>query len=305
MFGRLRLAVPALSLPLRARPPAFALTDALPLTLRSASAFGLRPIAAVGPAPICGSGMGVRGFSTARALRLSDATSSGTTASSSGAATPAPSSSSSSSASASASSEGDKKTVDEKIDEKRSLRPREIVAELDRFIIGQRDAKRAVAIALRNRWRRHRLPASLKDEVIPKNILMVGPTGVGKTEIARRLAKIANAPFIKVEATKFTEVGFHGRDVDQIIKDLVDQAMNLIRLRRRERHKQAISKQVEERILDALTGKHDARTRESFRGHLRQGLLESQTVELELPPPGAANIGGDNPHLQQITQLFV
>lgn len=146
--------------------------------------------------------------------------------------------------------------------------PREIVAELDKHIIGQTDAKRAVAVALRmyptqllvsnkapgNRWRRHRLPASIKDEVIPKNILMIGPTGVGKTEIARRLAKLISAPFIKVEATKFTEVGFHGRDVDQIIRDLVDVAINNTRQRLTKRNQKKIDELVEQRILDALVG---------------------------------------------------
>jgi ATP-dependent HslUV protease ATP-binding subunit HslU len=179
--------------------------------------------------------------------------------------------------------EGESKTAEEK----KAMKPKEIVAELDRFIVGQKDAKRAVAIALRNRWRRHRLDASLKDEVIPKNILMVGPTGVGKTEIARRLAKIANAPFIKVEATKFTEVGFHGRDVDQIIKDLVEQSLHLTKTKKRAQLKEKVQAQVEEKILDALVGKGDekevARNRENYREYLRKGQLEQQSVDIDIP----------------------
>ena len=163
------------------------------------------------------------------------------------------------------------------------LTPREIVSELDRFIIGQADAKRAVAVALRNRWRRKLLGDDLRDEVYPKNILMIGPTGVGKTEISRRLAKLAKAPFLKVEATKFTEVGYVGRDVDSIIRDLVDAAMVDTRARMREDVKARAQKAAEERVIEALAGK-DAReqTRELFRGKLRRGELDATVIELEI-----------------------
>jgi ATP-dependent HslUV protease ATP-binding subunit HslU len=163
------------------------------------------------------------------------------------------------------------------------LTPREIVSELDRFIIGQAAAKKAVAVALRNRWRRKRLGDDLRDEVYPKNILMIGPTGVGKTEIARRLAKLARAPFLKVEATKFTEVGYVGRDVDSIIRDLVDVAMNDTRLRMRDEVKAKARKAAEERVVEALAGK-DAReqTRELFRGKLRRGELDDTMIEIEV-----------------------
>jgi ATP-dependent HslUV protease ATP-binding subunit HslU len=163
------------------------------------------------------------------------------------------------------------------------LTPREIVSELDRFIIGQKDAKRAVAVALRNRWRCRRLGDDLRDEVYPKNILMIGPTGVGKTEIARRLAKLARAPFLKVEATKFTEVGYVGRDVDSIIRDLMDVAMVDTRARMREDVSAKAKKAAEERVIEALAGK-DAReqTREMFRGKLRRGELDDTVIELEL-----------------------
>src|SRR5213595_1270558 len=133
--------------------------------------------------------------------------------------------------------------------------PREIVSELDRFIIGQNDAKRAVAVALRNRWRRQQLPEELREEVTPKNILMIGPTGCGKTEISRRLARLADAPFVKVEATKFTEVGYVGRDVEQIARDLVEEAVRLEKERRREAVKESAGQAATERLLDALTGK--------------------------------------------------
>ena len=132
--------------------------------------------------------------------------------------------------------------------------PREIVSELDRHIIGQHDAKRAVAIALRNRWRRQQLPEDLREEVVPKNILMIGPTGVGKTEISRRLAKLAHAPFLKVEATKFTEVGYVGRDVEQIVRDLVEIAITMVRNQRREEVQARAQLAAEERVLDALVG---------------------------------------------------
>src|ERR1041385_6135739 len=135
-----------------------------------------------------------------------------------------------------------------------SFTPREIVSELDRFIVGQNEAKRAVAIALRNRWRRQQLPEAMRDEVLPKNILMIGPTGVGKTEIARRLARLAQAPFLKVEATKFTEVGYVGRDVDQIMRDLVESAVTMVRDKRRAGVRARAEAAAEERLLDALTG---------------------------------------------------
>ena len=164
-----------------------------------------------------------------------------------------------------------------------SLMPAEIVAELDRFIIGQSDAKRAVAVALRNRWRRMQLPEDIRDEVVPKNILMIGPTGVGKTEIARRVAKIAGAPFIKVEATKFTEVGYVGRDVEQIIRDLVEMAMTSTREQHRNNVIIRAEDKAKERILDVLTGENasDA-TRQSFKEKLEQGLLDDKEIELEV-----------------------
>jgi len=163
------------------------------------------------------------------------------------------------------------------------LTPREIVSELDRFIIGQKDAKRAVAVALRSRWRRKQLSDDLRDEVYPKNILMIGPTGVGKTEISRRLAKLARAPFIKVEATKFTEVGYVGRDVEQIIRDLVDSAIAMTREQMREEVKARAHTAAEERVIDAIAGT-DARsqTRELFRGKLHRGELDDTVIELEM-----------------------
>jgi ATP-dependent HslUV protease ATP-binding subunit HslU len=163
------------------------------------------------------------------------------------------------------------------------LTPREIVSELDRYIIGQKEAKRAVAVALRNRWRRKQLGDDLRDEVYPKNILMIGPTGVGKTEISRRLAKLARAPFLKVEATKFTEVGYVGRDVDSIIRDLVDIAMADTRSQMRDDVKARAQKAAEERVIEALAGK-DAReqTREMFRGKLKRGELDDTVIELEI-----------------------
>jgi len=161
--------------------------------------------------------------------------------------------------------------------------PREIVSELDRYIVGQNDAKRAVAIALRNRWRRQQLEGELKEEVLPKNILMIGPTGVGKTEISRRLAKLAGAPFIKVEATKFTEVGYVGRDVDSIIRDLVEVALSLVKdVKRREVRAQA-EKNAEERVLDALVGAgSQSATREAFRKRLRAGELNDKEIEVQV-----------------------
>ncbi|MEM7741302.1 MAG: ATP-dependent protease ATPase subunit HslU [Pseudomonadota bacterium] len=163
------------------------------------------------------------------------------------------------------------------------LTPREIVSELDRFIIGQRDAKRAVAVALRNRWRRRQLDGQLKDEVTPKNILMIGPTGVGKTEISRRLAKLVGAPFVKVEATKFTEVGYVGRDVDSIIRDLMEVALQLVRERRREEVRTRAQDAAENRVLDALVGENAGNaTRESFRKKLRDGLLDDKEIEVDV-----------------------
>ena len=163
------------------------------------------------------------------------------------------------------------------------LTPREIVSELDRFIIGQNDAKRAVAVALRSRWRRNQLSEELKEEVYPKNILMIGPTGVGKTEISRRLAKLANAPFIKIEATKFTEVGYVGRDVDQIIRDLVESSILMVRKNMREEKKALAEEAAEERVITALAGK-DARenTKEMFRKKLRNNDLDDKEIELDL-----------------------
>ena len=166
--------------------------------------------------------------------------------------------------------------------------PREIVSELDRFIIGQNDAKRAVAIALRNRWRRQQLEGQMREEVMPKNILMIGPTGVGKTEISRRLAKLAGAPFIKVEATKFTEVGYVGRDVEQIIRDLVEAAIALVREKKREDVKAKAHINAEERVLDGLVGKTASpATRESFRKKLRDGELDDKEIEIEVADTGS------------------
>ena len=161
--------------------------------------------------------------------------------------------------------------------------PREIVSELDRYIVGQNDAKRAVAIALRNRWRRQQLTGDLREEVMPKNILMIGPTGCGKTEIARRLAKLANAPFLKVEATKFTEVGYVGRDVDSIVRDLVEVGIGLTRDQKRREVKAKAEKNAEERVLDALVGSTaKSETRENFRKRLRAGELAHAEIDVEV-----------------------
>src|SRR3974390_2092519 len=166
--------------------------------------------------------------------------------------------------------------------------PREIVSELDRFIIGQVDAKRAVAVALRNRWRRLKLDEKLREEVLPKNILMIGPTGVGKTEIARRLARLSGAPFLKVEATKFTEVGYVGRDVEQIVRDLVEVAIIQVRERKRKDVQARAQLAAEERVLDALVGANaSAATRESFRKKLRAGELNDKEIEIETQSSGS------------------
>lgn len=206
-----------------------------------------------------------------------------------------------------------------------TMTPREIVQELDRHIVGQHDAKRAVAIALRNRWRRMQLPAELRNEVMPKNILMIGPTGVGKTEIARRLATLANAPFVKVEATRFTEVGYVGKDVEQIIRDLADTAVKLYREQAKVRVRTQAEERAEDRILDALLPRRSAgigfdaeaarnepsaqdnETRIKFRRMLRNGELDEREIELEvsanvsmdiMTPPGMEEMG------QQLRQMF-
>jgi ATP-dependent HslUV protease ATP-binding subunit HslU len=169
-----------------------------------------------------------------------------------------------------------------------SFSPREIVSELDRYIVGQNDAKRAVAIALRNRWRRQQLEDDLREEVLPKNILMIGPTGVGKTEIARRLARLADAPFIKVEATKFTEVGYVGRDVESIIRDLSEIAIHMTRERMRKEVVAKAEVAAEERVLDALVGEGaSADTRQKFRTMLRQGELDDREIEIDVQDAGS------------------
>ncbi len=184
-----------------------------------------------------------------------------------------------------------------------SLSPREIVSELDRFVVGQNKAKRAVAIALRNRWRRQALKGEMKDEVLPKNILMIGPTGVGKTEISRRLSKLAEAPFVKVEATRFTEVGYVGRDVEQIVRDLLEIAIAMEKVKKRKEVYAQAQKQAEEKVLDALVGnKASVATRESFRKRLRNGDLDNNEIEIavsennsmpsfEIPGMPGANVG--------------
>ena len=186
-----------------------------------------------------------------------------------------------------------------------SLSPREIVSELDRFVVGQNKAKRAVAVALRNRWRRQALEGEMKNEVLPKNILMIGPTGVGKTEISRRLSKLAEAPFVKVEATRFTEVGYVGRDVEQIVRDLIEIAISMEKVKKRKEVKAKAQKMAEEKVLDALVGKKASpATRESFRQRLRNGDLDNNEIEIsvsdsvtsngasfEIPGMPGANIG--------------
>ena len=191
-----------------------------------------------------------------------------------------------------------------------TLTPREIVSELDRFIIGQNDAKRAVAVAMRNRWRRKQLGDDLRDEVYPKNILMIGPTGVGKTEISRRLAKLAKAPFLKVEATKFTEVGYVGRDVDSIIRDLVDAAIVETRAQMRDAVRARAHSAAEDRVIEALAGK-DARdqTREMFRAKLKRGDLDATMIELDLTEqspslPAMGGMPGMEQQMQGLQDLF-
>ncbi|MCW2235559.1 ATP-dependent protease ATPase subunit HslU [Azospirillum canadense] len=169
--------------------------------------------------------------------------------------------------------------------------PREIVSELDRYIVGQHEAKRAVAIALRNRWRRQQLPEGLREEVLPKNILMIGPTGVGKTEIARRLAKLAQAPFLKVEATKFTEVGYVGRDVEQIVRDLVEGAIGMTKERLRKEVAAKAELRAEERVVDALCGENASpETRQKFRKMLREGTLNDREIEVQVADSGAGSL---------------
>src|SRR5882762_6951024 len=172
-----------------------------------------------------------------------------------------------------------------------SFSPREIVSELDRFIVGQHEAKRAVAIALRNRWRRQQLAPELREEVLPKNILMIGPTGCGKTEISRRLARLAQAPFVKVEATKFTEVGYVGRDVEQIVRDLVEIAIGMTRERLRKEVESKAELAAEERVLDALVGSNaSADTRQKFRKRLREGAFDEREIEVAVQESAAANL---------------
>ena len=171
-----------------------------------------------------------------------------------------------------------------------SLSPREIVSELDRFVVGQNKAKRAVAVALRNRWRRQALEGEMKNEVLPKNILMIGPTGVGKTEISRRLSKLAEAPFVKVEATRFTEVGYVGRDVEQIVRDLIEIAISMEKVKKRKEVKAKAQKMAEEKVLDALVGKKASpATRESFRQRLRNGDLDNNEIEISVNNSGTGN----------------
>ena len=171
-----------------------------------------------------------------------------------------------------------------------SLSPREIVSELDRFVVGQNKAKKAVAVALRNRWRRQALKGEMKNEVLPKNILMIGPTGVGKTEISRRLSKLAEAPFVKVEATRFTEVGYVGRDVEQIVRDLIEIAISMEKIKKRKEVYAQAQKSAEEKVLDALVGKKASlATRESFRKRLRNGDLDDNEIEISVNDTGGTS----------------
>jgi len=177
-----------------------------------------------------------------------------------------------------------------KVEEEKNYTPKEIVKELDRYIIGQNEAKKAVAIALRNRWRRQRVPEDLREEILPKNILMIGPTGVGKTEISRRLAKLAEAPFLKVEATKFTEVGYVGRDVEQIVRDLIQISITMTQEKLRNKVKSQAQHNAEERVLNTLVGKNASlETRSQFRAQLRSGKLNKKIIEIDLidNPSGA------------------
>jgi len=191
----------------------------------------------------------------------------------------------------------------------KNLKPSEIVEALDRHIVGQPDAKKSVAIAMRNRWRRRQLPEDLRKEVTPRNVLLVGPTGCGKTEVARRMAMINDAPFLKVEATKFTEVGYHGRDVDQIIRDLMDVAMQLAKKQHTEVFKEQAESLAEERILDILAGpssESSNRGRESFRDMLRQGLLDDQEIEIDVPNPKQTQneVDQSNPQIVAMSDLM-
>ncbi|MBD1164049.1 ATP-dependent protease ATPase subunit HslU [Pelagibacterales bacterium SAG-MED11] len=180
--------------------------------------------------------------------------------------------------------------MDESLNLVSSLSPREIVSELDRFVVGQNNAKKAVAVALRNRWRRQALKGEMKNEVLPKNILMIGPTGVGKTEISRRLSKLAEAPFVKVEATRFTEVGYVGRDVEQIVRDLVEIAIAMEKVKKRKEVFAQAQKLAEEKVLDALVGKKASlATRESFRKRLRNGDLDNNEIEISVNDSGSNN----------------
>ena len=182
------------------------------------------------------------------------------------------------------------KNIDESLNLVSSLSPREIVSELDRFVVGQNKAKKAVAVALRNRWRRQALKGEMKNEVLPKNILMIGPTGVGKTEISRRLSKLAEAPFVKVEATRFTEVGYVGRDVEQIVRDLVEIAIAMEKVKKRKEVFAQAQKLAEEKVLDALVGKKASlATRESFRKRLRNGDLDNNEIEISVNDSGSNN----------------
>ncbi len=182
------------------------------------------------------------------------------------------------------------KNIDESLNLVSSLSPREIVSELDRFVVGQNKAKKAVAVALRNRWRRQALKGEMKNEVLPKNILMIGPTGVGKTEISRRLSKLAEAPFVKVEATRFTEVGYVGRDVEQIVRDLVEIAIAMEKVKKRKEVFAQAQKLAEEKVLDALVGKKASlATRESFRKRLRNGDLDNNEIEISVNDSGSSN----------------
>lgn len=201
------------------------------------------------------------------------------------------------------------KSIAESIDElEKNMVPSQIVEQLDRHIVGQPDAKKAVAIAMRNRWRRRQLPEELRKEVTPRNVLLVGPTGCGKTEVARRMAMLNDAPFLKVEATKFTEVGYHGRDVDQIIRDLMDVSMQLVKKKHTEQFKEEAEQLAEERILDILAGpvsESSARGRESFRDMLQQGLLDDQEIEIDVPAKQNQNeIDNNNPQIVAMSDLM-